>query len=148
MAVPQSLRVGFQASLRANPNVSQVYINLWHYTGSTLFFSWLRADLDANTLVVRVAPASPVTVVTLDAAFPDLTTGYYFAHFKLVADLANHTLIRALVDDQEYDLSAYDMASQADTSAPHVLTRVTNEGHNLVNSVVNVDNLIVTAAEP
>jgi hypothetical protein len=143
--VPQGKRVGVAASLRCNPNVSKVYLDLYHYDGSSLWWSYLVADLDAGTLSVRTLEDG---VHVLDASFPDLSTGYYFSHFKLVCDLSNHSLVRGIVDDAEYDLSAYTMPSQANGSAPNVLLRVTNEGHNLVAATVNVDSIIVTTNEP
>jgi hypothetical protein len=145
MAIPTAPRVGFAASVRFSSNVSKVYHDIYHYDGATDNFSYLLVDEDADVLQVRTREAGMVTLID---PLPDLRTGYYFSHLKLVVDLSDHSLVRAIFDDQEFDLSGYHMAEAADTQAPNLRVRLTNEGHNLVAAVVNVDNIIITANEP
>jgi hypothetical protein len=145
LPVPQGLRCGVQASMRGNTNVSELYTNLYHYDGTTKWYAYLRADLDNHVLYASTAEEGDVV---LDDAFPDIAEGYYFAHFKIVADLATHTLIRGIADGNEYDLSAYTMPSEASVLAPHILIYINNVGHNLSLAPANVDTMVVTTNEP
>lgn len=145
MPIPQSLRVGFQVSLRFGVEADHALVRLEHYDGSTLWRTSL--DVDPYNSRLRVLTEGSVYVV-LDSALPDLTTGYYFAHAKIVADLSNHTLVRGMLDTDEYDLTAYAMASQADASAPHIRGQVLLDNIEAVAANLYVDNMILTAAEP
>jgi len=145
MPVPQPPRVGFQTSVRCSSNVQQVRHFIYHYDGATRWYANLRVNLLDHQLELY---ADPGVVYVLSDALPDLNTGYYFAHLKLVVDLQTHMCVRAILDADEYDVSAYEMISDADTSAPHVRCRTSNHAVNGTNAVINVDNLIITAAEP
>jgi hypothetical protein len=145
VARPVSPRVGFQASVRLDVNVSLVWHQIIHYDGVSRWSSYLLIDQDANTLQVYTAESG---LVTLLSGLTDLSSGYYFSHLKLVVDLSDHSLVRAVLDNHEFDLTAYTMAATPDASAENVRCRVINQGHNLVVAPVNVDNLIITANEP
>jgi hypothetical protein len=145
VAWPVSRRVGFAASCRFGSNVSKLFHDIYAYNGTTNYYSYLLLDCDADVAQVRTGDAGLLTLID---PLPDLRTGYYFTHLKLVVDLATFGLVRAIVDDAEFDLSGHTMAQVADGSAPNIRCRVTNEGHNLVVASVNVDNIIITANEP
>jgi hypothetical protein len=143
--VPQSLRVGFQVSLRFGTQTDHVEVILEHFDGDTRHYTWLDIDpLNSQLLVLTQGG----TEVTLSSSLPDLNTGYYFAHAKIVANLTDHSLVRALLDTDEYDLSAYAMAFEADASAPHIRGRVLLDNVEATAADVYVDTLIFTAAEP
>jgi hypothetical protein len=145
MAVPVSKRVGFAASYRFGANVSQLNHDLWYYDGAALNYSYLLLDCDADVLQVRTAESG---LVTLLSPLPDLRTGYYFSHVKLVADLSTMALVRAVFDDHEYDLAGYTMATTPSTDAPNLRCRIFNQGYSGSAATVNADNLIITANEP
>jgi len=145
VAIPQSKRVGFASSLRLSTYVDTVYHNIYHYDGTHVWTSYLLIDANARTLSVFTQEAGEVVLVD---PLPDLHSGYYFSHIKLVVDLTDHSLIRAIFDDREFDLAGYTMDPTPDTSAPNLRVRVNNVAVNLSGSVVNVDNLIITANEP
>jgi hypothetical protein len=143
--IPQSLRVGFQASLRVGPGVDLASVILEHFDGSTRHNTWLQyKPSDATLKVLTLGSVN----VTLSSAVPNLTTGYYFAHFKVVADLSDHSLVRGLLDTNEYDLSGYTMSTQADASAPHIRGKVLLANTEAVAASLWVDSMIFTAAEP
>jgi hypothetical protein len=145
LPVPQSLRVGFQASLRLGTEADHALLILEHFDGDTRHYTWLDIDpLNSQLLVLTQGGVE----VTLSSALPDLNTGYYFAHAKVVADLTDHSLVRALLDTDEYNLAGYSMAFQADASAPHIRGRVLLDNVEAVAADVYVDTLIFTAAEP
>jgi hypothetical protein len=140
-----SKRMGFQASVRVEPAVSVIYHNIYHYDGTKLWYSYLYVDLDNLRVQIFTAESGLVTVLE---PLPDLSSSGYFFHLKLVTDLADHSLVRGLLDDHEFDLSAYHMASTASVLAPHVRARLTAMCNGGVGSHAYVDNLIVTANEP
>jgi hypothetical protein len=145
MALPTSLRVGYQASYRVGANTQIVYNTISHYDGSDRWYSYLYLDFVNNVLKVLDGSAGLVTILD---PLPPLIGAAYFAHVKLVADLANHTLVRGILDQNELDLSAYTMAHYADATAEQVQVRSMIETSAGVAAVSIVDNMIITANEP
>ena len=145
MPVPQSLRVGFQASLRFGAEADHVQLTLDHYDGTTRWC--VELDIDPYNSRLRASTEEGGYVV-LDAALPDLNTGYYFVHAKVVADLSDHSLIRVLLDGDEYDLSAHSMQPIASGLAPHIRGKVLLDNIEAAAANLFVDTMILTAAEP
>ncbi len=145
MALPLSKRVGYQASYRADAGGHIIYHNIYHYDGSLWWYAYLYLDLDNDLLRVYTAESGLVTVLD---PMPDLVTGAYFAHIKLVVDLSTHKYVRAILDDQELDLSAYTIASTPSTAPPQIRIRSTAESSSGDLDLVLLDNLIITANEP
>ena len=145
VAVPQPPLVGFQASV--NPSILDDEIRhfLYHYDGAVKWYANLVINLGANLFQVYVSPGVRVDLASLSTAFGASTV---FHHIKLVCDLAAHKLVRGILDDQEFDLSDYDMLSSASVSDPDVEGAVMNFTTTGVACGMFVDNLIVTAAEP
>jgi len=143
--VPQPPRVGFQASVRLSTGVQQYRHYLYHYDGTHRWYADLRLNMGDGQFELD---ADPDVRYVLNANLPNLNTGYYFAHVKLVCDLSTHMCVRAILDRDEYDISGYAMIAVADTSAPHVRAWAMNTCVTGVNSALNLDNLILTAAEP
>jgi hypothetical protein len=145
VAIPQSKNIGFAASIKASASASLIRIEVRMRDGATSWETYLKADLTNKKLYVLTEGAVETEI---DAAIPDLAAGYYFAHFKIVVDFTTKKLVRAMLDDVEYDLSAYTISSQASALAPHLLCLVRHESDKASTRNINVDNLIISAAEP
>jgi len=143
--VPPLGKVGFQSSIKFSANAHNVTLQLSHWEGDDRYYSYLNLDPDAETLQVFTGNEG---TVTLDSDLPDLSTGYYFANIKLVVDLSDHTLVRAMVDSNEYDLSDYTMKKAVGGIAPNLQVMVRLIGNTDGASTIYVDNLIITHNEP
>lgn len=145
VAVPQPPRVGFQLSLRCY--TSTQYVNMWviHQTGTIRYRAAVRINLVDNLLELFAAPE--VFYSLLDP-LPGLNQGLYYAHVKLVCNLDTHVCERVVLDDREFDVTAYAMAGVADTTAPNLWCQVYNYTLSTTQSRVSADNMIITAAEP
>lgn len=142
---PVLSRVGFQVSVNFNNDNGLFQVDLAEYDGSAFNRARLRIDMDNRELQVNDAAAGWVAIAT---GLPDYTDAPYFIHMKLVVNLSDHTYVRAVVDNTEYDLSAYTMSASAGTTSPHLFCRAY-----LANAVASaaqvwVDSLIVTGSEP
>jgi len=88
-------------------------------------------------------------VWTTFAAGLDLQQGATLFHdIKMVGDLTSGDYLRCLVDDKEYDLSAYSAVTVAGANTPRVNLYVYNYGRSGENDEIYVDDVIVTQNEP
>jgi len=145
LSTPQPDLVGAQVSILFGDNVDGCYLYLDHYTGALRRYAQVQVDLPNRDFKVYDKDTGSVT---LNTDIPDLASAAYFARLKVVADLNTHKYVRALLDDNEYDCSAYEMGSQADTTAPRVELMVLLTNNGATEAVIYVDSLILTAAEP
>ena len=73
---------------------------------------------------------------------------YLFNTFKLVLDQPLLKYSRCVVNDVEYDLSAYDLYASPDTTGPHMEAIVKIVGAADDNYGVYIDDVIITQNEP
>lgn len=145
LPVPQGRRVGFQASVRINSNVDEVRVFLYRYTGSARYYANLVLNVEDDKFQVYVHPGTRIDLLDGLGGRP---ANLWFCHLKLVCDVEQLKPVRAILDDNEFDLSSYEMTPVSDTTGDHILVRVQNYTTTGVASACLVDNLIVTAAEP
>ena len=143
--VPQPPLVGFQASVRFNPAVEHVSANVYHYDGTSRWYSEVRVNQLENKFQAYVSPGAYIDLID---PLTDLNSGQYFAHLKLVVDLSTHSLVRGILDQHEFDLSQYEMVQSADASAENLRVRVVNLTVSGDTGTIYVGSLIITAAEP
>lgn len=67
---------------------------------------------------------------------------------KLVVDFEENTYYRLLIDEVEYDLSAYDVESSGDANEPSFYIAITLVGRDGTNDKCHVDDVIFTRNEP
>lgn len=144
-AIPQPSTMGFQVALRVGADVDTIYIQAKHYTGSVRHTASLILDVAGSALKIIDNVAGTVTI---DAALPDLESGSYFAHAKLVSDLSTNTYERCLLDQEEYDLSEYTLNAVADATSPRLEVLVTLNNDGATEAYIYIDSLVITAAEP
>jgi hypothetical protein len=144
-ALTASRRVGYAGSYRFGSGADTLYHNIYYTTGAIRYYTYLKLDLIGETLQVRTGDAG---LVTLDYDVIPIVSALYYVHLKIVADLSDQTLVRAVIDDTEFDLSAHTMAQMANTDPAYWLGRSTHENNTGVGATINADNLILTANEP
>lgn len=111
--------------LRARPGDTR-YIGVLRYKWGTWSLQYLGDDAAYHTIATVYCQNYP----------------YVFNNFKLVIDVSTHKYVRALVNDTEFDLSAYDLESDGSgfpgTCEFEILTtsRVNENDYNYIDHVI------------
>lgn len=136
---------GLEASIAFITHFEAFYLRLDYYDGTNRYqaevgvrFDTLQAtykDSDGNE-----ADLGAITIHTD-------TSGHYHV-LKMVVDFTTNKYVRFYFDQTEYDLSTYNLYSEASAAAPVILTThklYSRTGH---NDVCQVDGIILTQDEP
>ncbi|GAH26770.1 unnamed protein product, partial [marine sediment metagenome] len=73
---------------------------------------------------------------------------YFFHSFKLVFDLDTDMYVRLRFDGTEYPIGDVPLFAVGFPLEARVLLRITCRGHEDLNEVAYVDNIVLTTAEP
>jgi len=137
--------VGLESSVAFTSVFSALRIAIINYDGTNRYISTIELN-DASDKIYYLDSGG--SYVELDD-LPNLVDAYGEYHsLKLVADLSTNKYVRFMINQTEYDLSAYSMQTVANTEAPKVLVRLYFYSNTGSNNTCLVDGVIVTQNEP
>lgn len=143
--IPATDKIGLSLfALPYTPNY-ELRFDLLIFTGALKKTAEISIKSSDNKLQV-LTPSGLQDIVT---GIPSLYGIFGYQFFKLVIDISTYKYERLLFLGQEYDLSATDLFSSADATAPNVTVRpvaATVDGANPTNLLV--DAIQFTANEP
>lgn len=144
LAVPLSSKVGFQISIEHSSDSYVTQIDLTIYDGFTLYNGsvWIQPTLQQIQL-----RNSDGDYFVLASGLSFLPNTQYFMHVKLVIDIETNKYVRLLIDNTEYDISAYSLASGGSSIKKSIQAKVTNFNDTQDPSSIYVDNFIITVNE-
>lgn len=144
LAVPLSNTVGFQISIEHSSDSYVTQIDLTIYDGFTLYNGSVWIQASSQQIQLRDSDGN---YFVLASSLGYLPNTQYFMHVKLVIDIVNNKYVRLLVDNVEYDLSAYGLASGGSSIKKSIQAKVTNYNDTGDASSIFVDNFIITINE-
>ena len=141
---PTMGKFGFELSFLLDTDVTQLDVELWIYDGTYQTIYVVRYDPAADVVKVRTSAASYPTVVSDVALSASVTI---FHTLKLVVNSVTRQYERLLLNNSEYDLTAYSGYSIDNPVQAKMQIRVTDTGVVNKNAVVYLDDLILTQNE-
>lgn len=143
--LPRLTGIGFEAAFTLEADHHFVKISLDHYNGADDYYAEVRYDLVDKALYVRHSDGALKTIASGLALFP-----YYKAWhvIKLVADYKTGKYQRVILDDKQYDLSAYSLYRVGATALVYLLNSIDFYAPGETQLVSYVDDVIITQNEP
>lgn len=139
--VPFVSRFGLElASILPSSNLGYFRMDLVYYTGTVYYAGGLYYD-GTNLKYYNTGG----TYTTIEALA--LNTGSIFHRFKLVLDFLTHKYVRAIVDNNFYDLSSYLLYTTASANSPYLDIQILVANGAAANVSFYVDDIIVTQNE-
>lgn len=138
-------RAGFEIS--AVPPAAACYwlLILWVYTGTTLYDARLRFQIPAFTLEYLDENGVFQTAQTgLDVA----QGGVHYSTLKLVVDPSTGKYVRAILNGEKIDLSAFTLSSAANSGTPRLFVQAFWATQENAAVAALMDDAIVTQNEP
>lgn len=105
----------------------------------------IRIYLVANQITAIISEGVEINIGTYP--FSLVTTPPYYNLLKLVADFDNSTYVRLLINDQQFDLSAYSLYDPGAGGLP-ISVQLNLKGTASVNASMYLAHVILTANEP
>lgn len=136
---------GAEVHFSIGPGIDKVYFIIRQETGTHAKLASILYDRENEKLQYQVGEDDYQDIKT---SFLLYENTYLFHVFKLVADLENFKYQRLIVNDVEYDLSAYDMYSFGNVVTKHLEVQILLYSRDLNNDYIYVDNIIITQNEP
>lgn len=136
-------KVGLEVSFAIHGNGGNFSIEFSRYYGSLRYRAVCRYLSTTPALTIL----TPTGEQTIDTKELYLSTDAFHT-MKLVADFPNDKYERLLVDDGEYDISAYDLATAFNSEAEHLGIYIRLDSLAAAATAVYVDDLILTQNEP
>lgn len=119
------------------------YIEL--YDGTMLHKAEIRMAFGTNTVMLTKANGQYYNIYDYDVGY-DLTNVWEI--HKIVIDLSTKMYVRYINNDNEYDISAYGLYSEANTTYPKMRVYFDLEPQSTSPDTVYIDNVIITIDEP
>lgn len=138
-------KYGFEFSFKIDSNVYRLDFAAWFYDGTTLSIFNVRYDHTNSLLQIQTTGAAWQTIAT-GIALSDSTTPFHT--IKVVINLSSGYYVRVILNDTEYNLSAYIAYQAASATGARMNVRFTDWGVAASNAVVYVDDFIITSGEP
>lgn len=142
---PRGGKVGLEVSFSIPLDVDKVQIYQLLYTGSAQVHGSIRYD-HQNGKVEYLDSANAWQ--TLDAAKQITGFGALFSTVKLVINLTDAKYERALLNDEEYDMTGYAMRSVAAGIDPSWYNYIYCHSQAAQNNYIHIDDVILTQNEP
>jgi len=138
-------RLGMEFSVAFTSTMSHVGCHVQVYDGTSYFVFGIRYDIATDEVQIYSIPGYHVVFAT---GFTRYKTPHLFHTFKVVADLDKSEYVRAIIDEQEWDLSAYPLIVGAAAVGPstHWIVDCDSDPAVLVNCYI--DDVIATQNEP
>lgn len=138
-------RIGHEASFVFDTHLEYIMWSFEGYSGSHYYNTVIRYYLDGQEL--RLVDEN-LAEQTFASGVPLGAEATAFHTVKIVVDLETEQYVRLLLDGTVYDLSDYGFYVVADATAPIIEGRVGVKGDAGTNSVLLVDDVILTENEP
>lgn len=142
---PVLSRYGIEYAFSIEPGITQIDTVISHRDGAEIHSYAFRMQLDANRLIIWHADYVPVIFKT---SLTLATTSYSYHVVKIVIDIVNNMWLRIILNDTEYDLSAYSGSSVDYPATPLMDVQITAFSGADSNAAVYLDDFIITFNEP
>jgi len=136
---------GLELSATLHANLQQISMAIFVYTGALAWQVYGRYYHTTGEWQIYVPPGIWVTIATLANPMVD-SRGYHT--FKLVGDPSSGSYVRAILNAQNVDISAYAMTSPVSVVSPQLFVDLQVISIPLNNATVYLDDIIVTQNEP
>jgi hypothetical protein len=138
-------RVGFEIAIRLPSDFNTCNFEIYRYTGTKRLSAILRLDHSVDKLQYLDSDLVYNNIATVPLTSNPL--GMYHI-IKLVCDTDTGIYLRALYDNDEYDLSAYNLRSIATVDVPYYLFVIQLNGRVTFNDTAYIGHILVTGNEP
>lgn len=138
-------RIGCEVAMNIPSTIGQFEVHIQSYDGANLTdfgLLWFYPELQ----LLYNNPANVPTVFANNIDLPAANPAWNV--IKLVADLMTNRYVRAIVNNVQYDLSAFTPPTFPDNRSARVDLRLICGADGAANSTAYVDDLIVTQNEP
>lgn len=142
---PVEGKIGLEFSFTLDPDTDEVRAWLLYYDGTLVRDFRVKYD---HTNTDLICWSSGGAEVTLNSNLNLFVRDEVFHTIKLVVDIANDAFVRVLCDGEEYDASAGDVNTTADTTAKRLEADIEHKGDAAINANIWVDDIILTESEP
>jgi hypothetical protein len=146
LSFPKLTKIGFEISFSYNDSLKAYQFGLELNDGVNFHSARLRYTTATGTLAIRTGIVTWVDLTPTQT----LLNGYHylFNTMKLVFDTNAKKYVRAILNNQYYDISQYNVYSTPSVTAPYILSFVNvTTGVNSIQSTY-VDDAIITQNEP
>lgn len=145
LPLPTPVKLGLQFSFLSYKNQMTYGLSLDVYDGSKYYYAELLFDDSDNTLKLRLNATDWVTLATGLDTFRSYNN---FNTFKSVIDIDAGKWVRILMNNTQYDVSAYDLWSNTSEDAAHIELRMTVKTKEDAANYTWIDGVIFTQDEP
>ena len=144
--LPVSKRIGLEIGVQLSGSNGQISINLEHnYAGATRNAGVLRFQSNGASIAVQTSGGDQTFYTP--ASFTYLQDG--IISVKFVIDVSTNKYVRAMIGNQEYDLSAYTLLASSNGLVGDTFISVYCEGTSATNrQPVYVAYIIISGDEP
>jgi hypothetical protein len=142
--VPPSSRIGVSINFSAKTTPEYINLYIFAYISEHGYYGRLRYDFANDKLQYRDTGAAWQDIATQKLT----TTEYVFHRMKLVIDTSTKTFVRAMLDSQQYDMTATVENSAAVGIGDYVKGYVYVFSDSGDNDVAYIDTMTITTNEP
>ena len=142
--LPTTTKVGFELSYNLISNVDYFQHDIYLRDGTNGYLFRARYNLTDTTLQLLKADGT-YTNLTTTLDLPVLAN--LFNTFKLVVDTDTKAYVRLIVNDVEYDISAYSGLSSVSALAPYLSVTSTVFNTDDGSATIYIDDCIITQNE-
>lgn len=145
MALPVDSTLGFEISFTGKPQIERIGIKVYLYTGTayTLFQCWYSLLTNVLYIVGDGGADIPLAVGLML-----LENDYCFHTMKMVADYKTGRYVRVILNDNEYDASAYAGDGGAIGTETQLNIMIYAYNNNVASQPMYWDDFILTQNEP
>ncbi len=145
MGVINSKRLGFEFSFADQDDDTTLMLILGKYNGTSISYGTLEILEGAGT--VRIYDQLSAGYITLDTVNLDNSPSAWTT-WKLVVDFDTGMYVRAMLNEETYDISAYQLRTVLSAVAPSTAVGVRLTRSAASNLICYIDDAIVTMNEP
>lgn len=144
-SVISNYRYGYELSFLPLTTFDRLELNLFHYGYDDQLNGTIIVDSVANEILVVHEPGFEILI----APWYDYTAlHFHYTYIKLVGDWKTGKYVRLLVNDQEYDLSAYSLISSGPSTPNYFGVNAVLTGQASPAAKMQIGHIIITANEP
>lgn len=145
LPLPRQSKIGFECSFTRHADISEIIMEFQFLDGTNLKIGGIICSFENNKLYYYNSVNAPIEFH--DSWIP-LSSNYLFNTAKIVIDYATTKYMRAIVNDTQYDLSAYSYKSTGSELDPYLILNITVRNTKAGNPSIYVDDVIITQNEP
>lgn len=138
-------KVGLEVSFSKDTPYSYIYIEMYLYDGSKIWYVRIRYDSELHDLAYYNSTPGWTDIDTDVRLYEDIKC---FHTIKVVADFNTNKYVRVLVNQIEHDISTADLYSDDALDLKHLAFGVTLEKNGAGTATSYIDSVILTQNEP